>query len=211
MHSRDDFRTEVKRAVAARVGSICSNPECLAPTRGPQDDPAGTLNLGVAAHITAASPGGPRYDPSLSPEDRSSAPNGIWLCQNCAKLIDNDPLRFPAEVLRAWKTLAEHRARSTIGKAPVPASESEAQRKCRELTSWKGKTVTLSQMATGNAAMMIGPASGSSWVELIECTEFYVSVEKKGTDGWQRSIALSNIEISYDNSRCQLELQERHR
>jgi hypothetical protein len=207
MHSRDDFSTEVKRALAARVGGICSNPECLAPTSGPQDDPARTLNLGVTAHITAASPGGPRYDPSLSPEDRCSAPNGIWLCQNCAKLIDNDLLRFPAEVLRDWRTRSEHRARSTIGKAPLPAFESEAQRKCRELASWKGKTVTLSQMAV----RMIGPVLGSSWVELIDCTEFYVTVGERGADGWQRSIALSNIEISYDNSRCQLELQERHR
>jgi hypothetical protein len=48
------------------------------------------LILGVAAHITAASPDGPRYDQNLSSEQRKSPDNGIWLCQNCAKLVDND-------------------------------------------------------------------------------------------------------------------------
>jgi hypothetical protein len=36
----------------------------------------------------AASRGGPRYDASLTPEDRANATNAIWLCQNCAKLIE---------------------------------------------------------------------------------------------------------------------------
>jgi len=75
----DDFSEQVKRAVAARAGNLCSNPECRASTSGPQDDPSKSVNLGVAAHITAASPGGPRYDPGLSPEERSSAQNGMHL------------------------------------------------------------------------------------------------------------------------------------
>ena len=88
---RDDFPEEVKRIVAARVGNQCSNPDCRALTSGPQIDPTKALNVGVAAHITAAAPGGPRYDPSLTPEERRHPDNAIWLCQNCAKLVDNDP------------------------------------------------------------------------------------------------------------------------
>jgi hypothetical protein len=38
---------------------------------------------------------GPRYDPVLTVEQRCSVANGIWLCQNCAKLIDNDPKKGP--------------------------------------------------------------------------------------------------------------------
>src|SRR6266404_6234115 len=87
----DDFSEVVKRVLASRVGNLCSNPECRALTSGPQDDPSKAVNVGVAAHITAASPGGPRYDSSLLPEERSGHKNGIWLCQNCAKHIDNDP------------------------------------------------------------------------------------------------------------------------
>jgi hypothetical protein len=115
----DDFSAQVKRALASRVGYICSNSGCRALTTGPQDDPTKSLNVGVAAHITAASPGGPRYDPALSVEERCSLSNGIWLCQSCAKLVDNDPLRFTVDVLRAWKQDAEAKARDRVGKTAV--------------------------------------------------------------------------------------------
>jgi hypothetical protein len=82
-------------------------------------DEAKALNLGVAAHITAASAGGPRYDATLSSEQRSAASNGIWLCQNCAKLIDNDGARFTTELLRAWVLAAHDRALNVIGKSVV--------------------------------------------------------------------------------------------
>lgn len=119
MPQRDDFNEPIKRALAARVATLCSNPDCRALTSGPHEDAGKAVNLGVAAHITAAAAGGPRYDAGLTAEQRSSAENAIWLCQNCAKLIDNDPVRFPVAVLRAWKVKAEETARSGMGKAPV--------------------------------------------------------------------------------------------
>jgi hypothetical protein len=51
---RDDFAEEAKRALAARVGNVCSNPDCRALTSGPQDDSTKALNVGVGAHITGA-------------------------------------------------------------------------------------------------------------------------------------------------------------
>lgn len=33
--------------------------------------------------------------------------NAIWLCPTCSVLVDRDPLRFPAHVLRDWKQQAE--------------------------------------------------------------------------------------------------------
>jgi hypothetical protein len=103
---RDDFSEEVKRTLAARVGNRCSNPSCRALTSGPQDNTTRALNVGVAAHITAASEGGARYNPDLVNQDRRHADNGIWLCQTCGKLVDNDPVQFPTDLLRAWKTMA---------------------------------------------------------------------------------------------------------
>ncbi len=208
---RDDFGIDVKRTLAARAGNVCSNPDCRAATSGPQEDTERALNIGVAAHITAASPGGPRYSPCMPPDERTHTNNGVWLCQNCAKVVDNDPIQFPEEVLRAWKTLAEHHARMTIGRIAPPPVESDKHRKLRALIPWKGKTVTLSEMTSGNAIFMIGPVRGSSWVELLECTEFYVTVGKTGTDGWTRSIPLDNVDISFDGAHERLELQERHR
>jgi hypothetical protein len=75
------------------------------------------VNVGEAAHITAAAPGGKRYDPSLTQEERRAASNGIWLCELCAKLIDTDEARFTVELLRRWKQDAEARALRDIATA----------------------------------------------------------------------------------------------
>lgn len=121
---RDDFTEDVKRAVAARIGYRCSRPSCGAATSGPQLDPSKALNVGVAAHITAASPGGPRYDPALTSEARRHAANAIWLCQTCGKLVDNDQSRFTEDELRRWKRTAEAEALARIGKAATAADPS---------------------------------------------------------------------------------------
>src|SRR5262245_43356954 len=104
---RDDFSKTALETLAKRVGYRCSNPACRKPTSGPHTDLNKALNVGVGAHITAASPGGPRYDPSLSAEQRRSGDNGSWLCQNCGKLVDNDEIRYPKTLLCEWKQLAE--------------------------------------------------------------------------------------------------------
>jgi len=106
----DDFPLSVKQVLADRAGLLCSREGCDQSTSGPRTDPAKSINVGVAAHITAASPGGPRYDPTLTPEQRSSAENGIWLCQTCAKLVDNDEARYSTSLLHSWKARAELKA-----------------------------------------------------------------------------------------------------
>lgn len=65
------------------------------------------MNLGKAAHITAAAKGGPRYDPSLTREERRSIQNGIWLCAVHADLVDKDEAAFSVTLLRKWREQAE--------------------------------------------------------------------------------------------------------
>lgn len=117
---RDDFPRSVRMSLAHRVGLLCSNPECRAHTTGPQTDPLKVIDLGVAAHITAAASGGPRFDATLSDRERAGVANGIWLCQNCAKLIDSDVVRFSGAVLRGWKLGAEWEAKKRVGKTNAP-------------------------------------------------------------------------------------------
>ena len=107
---RDDFSSALKDTLAKRVGFRCSNPDCRKSTSGPQENPTAALNIGVAAHIRAAAPGGKRYDSTQLPAKRSSIENGIWLCQNCAKLIDNDESRYSTNLLQQWKERAENAA-----------------------------------------------------------------------------------------------------
>jgi hypothetical protein len=92
------------------------------------------INIGVAAHITAASPGGPRYDPREPTSVRTSAENGIWLCQNCAKLVDNDEASYPVALLRTWKSQAESNALLALQSPPnVPHDVAEALAELREI------------------------------------------------------------------------------
>jgi hypothetical protein len=134
---RDDFSQKTKDILARRVRFVCSNPECRRSTSGPGEEPDKAVNIGVAAHITAASEGGPRYDPFMSANDRSSIENGIWLCQNCAHLIDADPEKYSTETLYRWKNQAETEARASIGRRSGMSSEemlllSEAEALCAE-------------------------------------------------------------------------------
>lgn len=122
MNERDDFSESVKRLLSARVAGRCSHPECGQITSGPQVDPKKALNIGVAAHITAASPDGPRYDPTLTPEQRKDITNGIWCCQNHGKLVDNDATRYTVDELRRWKSIAEAQALRDVEAGTLPPS-----------------------------------------------------------------------------------------
>ncbi len=113
---RDDFDQKTKIILAQRVGFRCSNPNCRKLTSGPQEKSTKSMNIGVAAHISAASKGGVRYNPNLSSIERKSIENGIWLCHNCAKLIDNDEKRYNTDLLIEWKKLSEQAALLEIEK-----------------------------------------------------------------------------------------------
>jgi hypothetical protein len=51
-------------------------------------------------------------------DERNSIENCIWLCQNCAKLVDNDIARYPSDLLRRWISLAEAAALVEIESLP---------------------------------------------------------------------------------------------
>jgi hypothetical protein len=111
---RDDFTQKTKESMACRVGYRCSKPDCGIPTRGAASDDDGTINVGFAAHITAASPDGPRYDPTLTSDQRKHHSNGIWLCGTHAKLVDSDEEHFTVKELLSWKRIAERRSFSEV-------------------------------------------------------------------------------------------------
>jgi hypothetical protein len=110
MARRDNFSASTKELLARRVGYRCSHPECPLSTIGPALGDTRAVNIGQAAHITAAASGGPRYDASLSEDERRSFENGIWMCANHAKQVDSDEEHFSVGLLREWKANAEKEA-----------------------------------------------------------------------------------------------------
>jgi hypothetical protein len=105
--NRDEFSRPTKRAIERQARSHCSNPACRRLTSGATSDGAAEINIGVASHICAAAPGGPRYDAGITPEQRGSAENGIWLCQDHAHAVDAPDSKFTVQELREWKRLTD--------------------------------------------------------------------------------------------------------
>jgi len=163
---RDNFPPDIVEKLAKRVGMLCSNGDCRKPTCGPQDTPTGAINVGVASHITAASPGGPRYNPELTNEMRRGIENGIWLCQTCSKLIDSDQTRFTVSELQRWKREAEDRAKRGLV-APTDEQMTATllrMRKCK-VPSYTHKVVyTIVDVVPGSHVSLTSPTRKSSSV-----------------------------------------------
>lgn len=151
--ARDDFSIGVNSALAKRVAHRCSNPDCRVITVGPHTDANRAVSVGVAAHITAASPGGPRYDLVLNSAQRKDASNGIWLCQTCAKLIDSDVVKYSTAVLTEWKNIAEQAAAIELQTGvPPPIDKTTIQFMVDGWCLWRKKAAynEVSQWATGD-------------------------------------------------------------
>lgn len=163
---RDDFDRNVRQSTAARVGLRCSNPSCQRLTSGPAANPARAINIGVAAHITAASPGGPRYDPTKTQEQRSSIDNAIWLCAACAALVDRDTARFSETILREWRSRAETAAAQGIAAGtkyrPVAASEVLQELTVGEIVAVKA----LEEEFGCHVETELHVAAGDRWIRL---------------------------------------------
>ncbi len=117
MPIEDRFKAAIIATLAKRAANRCSNPDCRATTSGPAEDPGGSINVGEAAHIFGANPGAARFDPNMTPLERSEISNAIWLCSNCHKMIDDDPSQYPAGLLFAWQREHERYISRILGKA----------------------------------------------------------------------------------------------
>ncbi|MEH1837321.1 MAG: hypothetical protein V7L20_00780 [Nostoc sp.] len=102
-NNRDNFSEGTKKTLAERAAYLCSNPNCRSLTVTPHSDSNKSLKTGIAAHICAAAPDGPRYDPNQTQEERKSIDNGIWLCHNCSDIVDKDEQRYTKATLVQWK------------------------------------------------------------------------------------------------------------
>lgn len=138
-HKRHDFPESTKRLLREHVANLCSKPDCQILTVASKIDGCSSSSVGVAAHICAAAPGGPRYKQEQTKEERKHYDNGIWLCTTCSRLIDVDDDSFSEELLRDWKRQALVFARGNLGKQLLPKDEIESKALTNTLDYVSGK------------------------------------------------------------------------
>lgn len=66
--NRDNFSEKVRLQLRDRVALFCFKPDCRVLTVGASEEAGKVARIGIAAHITAAAPGGLRYDENLTPQ-----------------------------------------------------------------------------------------------------------------------------------------------
>jgi hypothetical protein len=116
---RDEFDPKTIEILAKRASFICSNPDCRCLTLCPSEtDPEKYIYTGKAAHMTAAAENGPRYESNLSSDERKSINNAIFLCSNCADMIDKvGGVDFSVDLLKKWKDDHEKWVKANLNKS----------------------------------------------------------------------------------------------
>ena len=101
----------VKRLFAVS-GNRCAFPHCT----NSLIDPASGKVTGRICHIKARRPGGPRYDPNQTQDERHAFENLILMCPIHSDVVDSNPESYTVERLQEIK--ARHEAENVGGLEP---------------------------------------------------------------------------------------------
>ena len=105
----------IEKNLALRSGNTCAYPACgkelTLDSLHPDDD---SKVIGKAAHIAAASAGGPRFDPQMTDRQRSSIENLLFLCGDHHDAVDSQLSHHTTEFLLNAKTAHEKLVRRTV-------------------------------------------------------------------------------------------------
>lgn len=167
MSERSEFSSSTVKALQLRAAFLCSNPDCRCLTIAPSEsNETDWVYIGFAAHITAAAEGGPRFDSSFTPDQRSDVSNGIFLCASCATMIDkNNGADFPTDLLRQWKADHESWVRKNLNRNPIGIAEVAGTHEAHGIGDIAGLRVskpTKIKPGTIARANGIGKVSGTS-------------------------------------------------
>lgn len=106
MRGPRDYSASTRAALFAMANGTCYAPGCATKTvvfvdRRP------VINVELA-HINGAYPGSPRYDATMTDQERAAFANLVLLCHGHHQLVDRiDPDGHPADLLAEWKRQRE--------------------------------------------------------------------------------------------------------
>lgn len=144
--------------------------------------------LGIAAHITAAAAGGPRYDGSMTSVQRSAASNAVWLCQGCATIVDRSPDRYTTAILRAWKSLAEEEAHLELAGQGITTGGSAdfLVRAVSDEGQWQLEIENLGPNEDEFLVEVVSVGAPVNWARRFPLPWRELSLEEnRARDGWQ--------------------------
>jgi hypothetical protein len=113
----------------AKSSNRCAFPTCKNPIT------IGQTLVGNVCHIKAARPGGPRFDPKQTNDERHGYENLLLMCSIHNKVVDSDEATYTVERLKQMK--ADHEAKSTS------ISEENVKLAVELLVSGEGTATTL--------------------------------------------------------------------
>ena len=122
------FDKKTKDTLAKCAAYKCSNPSCGVLTVGPNSQADKVTNLGQAAHIFGARASSARFRSEMTDATRAEITNGIWLCGNCHKKIDDDEQLYPADTLFRWREAHQQKISAELGnpEAKIQAEQEQA-------------------------------------------------------------------------------------
>lgn len=117
---RIEFSDKVKDIIRHRAGYRCC--KCDRTLVGPGATTSDYVELGQCAHIYAAKPTGPRGQSHLTEEQLKSPENGLYLCNDCHKLIDGklSHKKYRVEQLLQIKAIHEYKIAVEMGNDVIP-------------------------------------------------------------------------------------------
>lgn len=180
--ARLQITKETLRIVSIRSKNKCAFPGCDQPILN-----IAGVYIAELCHIEAAMPGGPRYNPNQSDDERRSAGNLVYLCHRHHVETD-DLVKYPAHVLRAIKAAHESLPEIVFNVELLLARVLDVLNQQEELSKLVRSALSLCQSPSSNHAIR-GPIGDNAWIP--EQGRFYTFSFPNGSamkfmmkDGW---------------------------
>lgn len=114
MASPRSYSDTTKKALYAWSGNQCAYPQCTKTVVEPATEYSDVVVTSDICHIHAPNPGGPRWQSELSPKYLKSPDNLIVLCPYHHRIVDRQPEKYPADILKKWKKMQETKMQKQI-------------------------------------------------------------------------------------------------
>ena len=111
---RRQVSARTQKILYALSGNRCAYPQCLTPLVHTTTNANADAQIGEICHIYSASPNGPRGDGGLPSHRLNSPENLVLFCPTHHTLVDTQPDRHPASLLKTWKATRENHQLSDI-------------------------------------------------------------------------------------------------